>query len=156
MVNKIVIALVMILCLGRYDSKTSYFTVSKEKNQIHLKIELNRAAFENSYTGWGASTYADDKERRTLIKKYVDDHFAMTINSKPMHVESFDVSFNHHYVIVEIQYREKIQDTGQVHIKNTFMITEYEDYINIVSAAINEKVRGFRMTKNQQSIHFSY
>ena len=36
------------------------------------------------------------------------------------------------------------------------MIAEYDDYINIVRAKINNMVRGFKMTKDRQSIAFSY
>lgn len=156
LLHKIAIVLLTVLNFSEHDAKVSHFDIVKEKDHIHLNIEIDKAKFERSFTKNNASKYLDTDERDALIQNYVSNHFVITVNKKQLQIGSFSVSADQHHFNLEIRYKEKIHSIEDVEIKNTFMIAEYEDYIHIVRAKINNVVRGFKMTKNRQSITFSY
>lgn len=156
LVHKIAVLLFVIFNFGEHDTKISHFDIVKEKYRLHLNIELDRTMFEQSFTKKSTVKYLDNSERDLLIKTYVNDHFAIIVNKEQLQIGSFSVSADHHHFNIKIRYEEKLHSIENIEIKNTFMIAEYHDYINIVRAKINNVVRGFKMTKNRQSIRFSY
>jgi len=139
-----------------HDIPVAHFDISQKAKIINVSVEIDQFAFEQAYTENGKVKCTQQEDIQYQMADYWRSHFRLKINGTIVNLEFKNIGTVSHHYKIELGGELKNEKIKQIGIQNTCLLAELPDQSNVITAYINDKKRGFRMTKDRQTIRMDY
>jgi len=155
--NNITFAVLLFVCflLYAHDIPVADFIFAQKGTILQLKITLDKADFEKACNE-GQEQCMEQEDKENLMKDYLRSHLTVKVNERWLPIQFQSIGMDKHHRTIKASFtpiKERIQS---VYIHNTCLIEEIEGHSNVITAHINDKMRGFRMDKKRVFIEIGY
>ncbi|MGB1206484.1 MAG: DUF6702 family protein [Chitinophagales bacterium] len=139
-----------------HDIPVANFDISQTAKTLSVSVEIDQYAFKQAYTEKGQMECTQQEDIQYQMQDYLRSHFRLKVNGKTVNFQLKNMgTISHHYKI-ELKGNLEKEAIKQIDIQNTCLLADIPDQSNVITAFINDKKRGFRMTKERQAIQMKY
>lgn len=136
-----------------HDTKMASFVLSNKNDQLVLKVQFIKEDFSSVLLNIGTDNNEKYFEK---VKDYIKENFNIKINDQELKLNFMSQSNDKHFLIIEISLGKFIPKIHKIAIRNTCLINELSEQINIIYLKFENKTRGFKMDKKRTSIEVLY
>ena len=139
-----------------HDIPVANFEISQTAKTLSLSIEIDQYAFQQAYTEKGQIQCTEQEDIKYQMQDYLCSHFRLKVNGNIVNLELKNVGTVSHHYMLELKGNLKKQKIKRIDIQNTCLLADLPEQSNVITAYINDRKRGFRMTKDRQTIRMDY
>ncbi len=144
------------LMLQAHDIPVADFIFSQKGSTLQLDITLEKADFEQAYTHKGQEICTEQEDKENLMKDYLRSHLTVKVNGQWLPIQFQSIGGDKHHRTIKASFAPIEKAIQSIYIYNTCLIEEVVGHSNVITAHINDKMRGFRMDKKRVFIDVEY